>query len=105
LLAVADDREAADALNDQFAERVRAAAIAGWWTILIGVLFLTVQWLASQVLLSAKPDWLLKIWGPGTTWETVRLIWFWVMDIFKMCLWLMALVVIWLSLWARQMKR
>ena len=31
-----------------FAERVRSAAVAGWWTLLIGSLFLTLQWLASQ---------------------------------------------------------
>jgi hypothetical protein len=43
--------------------------------------------------------------GPGITWETVRLIWLWIMAIFKMCLWLMTLVVIWLSLWARRLRR
>ncbi len=91
-------------MNEAFRERVRSAAIAGWWTILIGSLFLTLQWLASQFLLSAKPGWLLTFWGPGITWETVETIWWWIMAIFKMCLWLMALVVVWLSLWARRLK-
>jgi hypothetical protein len=92
-------------MNDAFAERVRSAAVAGWWTILIGSLFLVLQWLASQMLLSTKPRWLLTLWDPGITWETVRLIWLWIMAIFKMCLWLMTLVVIWLSLWARRLRR
>ena len=91
-------------MNETFAKRVRSAAIAGWWTILIGSLFLVLQWLAGQVLLSAKPGWFLAFWGPGITWETVETIWWWIMAIFKMCLWLMALVVIWLSLWARRLK-
>jgi hypothetical protein len=91
-------------MNEDFAKRVRSAAIAGWWTILIGSLFLVLQWLASQMLLSAKPGWLLTLWGPDITWATVRTIWWWIMAIFKMCLWLMTLVVIWLSLWARQLK-
>ena len=43
-------------MNDAFAERVRSAAVAGWRTILIGSLFLVLQWLASQMLLSTKPN-------------------------------------------------
>jgi hypothetical protein len=92
-------------MSDDFARRVRSAAVAGWWTLLIGSLFLTLQWLASQALLSIKPQGLLTLWGPDITWETVQLVWWWVMAIFKMCLWLMALVVIWLSLWARRLHR
>ncbi|HET8578823.1 MAG TPA: hypothetical protein VFO18_17130 [Methylomirabilota bacterium] len=91
-------------MNDDFAKRVGSAAIAGWWTILIGSLFLTLQWLMSQMLLSAKPDWVLTLWGPGISWATVGTIWWWIMAIFKMTLWLMALLVIWLSLWARRLR-
>jgi len=91
-------------MNEDFARCVRSAAIAGWWTILIGALFLTLQWLASQLLLSAKPAWLLALWGPDVTWETVRTVWLWAMAIFKMCLWVMTLLVIWLSLWSRRLK-
>jgi hypothetical protein len=92
-------------MNEDFAGRIRSAAIVGWWTILIGSLFLTFQWLASLVVLSAKPGWLLTLWGPDTTWETVRTIWWWAMAIFKLCLWLITLLVIWLSLWARRLSR
>jgi hypothetical protein len=92
-------------MNEDFAGRIRSAAIAGWWTILIGSLFLTFQWLASLALLSIKPGWLLTLWGPDITWETVRTIWLWAMAIFKICLWLITLVVIWLSLWARRLSR
>jgi hypothetical protein len=92
-------------MNEDFAGRIRSAAIAGWWTILIGSLFLTFQWLASLALLSIKPGWLLTLWGPDITWKTVRTIWLWAMAIFKICLWLITLVVIWLSLWARRLSR
>jgi hypothetical protein len=44
-------------MSDDLAKRVRSAAVAGWWTVLIGSLFLALQWLASQKLLSAKPQW------------------------------------------------
>lgn len=31
---------------DEFAQRVRSAATTAWWTVLIGALFVTLQWLA-----------------------------------------------------------
>ena len=92
-------------MNEEFASRVRSAAVAGWWTILIGALLLTFQWLVSLPLLSKKPDWLLTLWGPDITWQTVRTVWLWAMTIFKLCLWLMTLLVIWLSLWARRLEQ
>jgi hypothetical protein len=30
-------------MDEEFAKRVRAAAIAGWWTLLIASVFLAVQ--------------------------------------------------------------
>jgi hypothetical protein len=30
-------------MNDVFEKRVRAAAAAGWWTLLVAVLFITLQ--------------------------------------------------------------
>ncbi len=37
---------------------------------------------------------------------TVQIVWFWIAAIFKLCLWLLALVVICLTLWAaRQMRK
>ena len=90
--------------NEEFAQRLRSAAIAGWYTIFIGILFLTLQWLASLMLLSIKPSWFLVLWGPDVTWDTVRTVWLWAMVIFKLCLWLMVLLVIWLSLWARRLR-
>jgi hypothetical protein len=32
-------------MNEAFAKKVRAAAIAGWWVVLIAVGFLTLLWL------------------------------------------------------------
>ena len=37
-------------MNDAFEKKVRAAAVAGWWTLLIAVLFVTLQWLTANVL-------------------------------------------------------
>jgi hypothetical protein len=93
-------------MNGVFAERVRSAAIAGWWTLLIATFFLIVQWLAYLSIIASKPAWLLGLWGVGDMdWRTVQTIWMWVTAAFKMMVWVAAMLVIWLSLWARRLAR
>jgi hypothetical protein len=41
----------------------------------------------------------------GVTWEYVQNVGFWAVSISKMCIWLLALVVVWLTLWARQLGK
>jgi hypothetical protein len=92
-------------MNEVFENRVRAAAVAGWWTLLIGAGFLVLQWLAYLFVMSTRPTWLPSLWGSGIGWDTVQTVWFWGMALIKLCLWLLAFVVIWLTLWARQMRK
>jgi hypothetical protein len=93
-------------MNGVFAERVRSAAVAGWWTLLIASIFLTVQWLAYLTIIGSRPAWLLAFWGGGDMdWRTVQTIWIWVTAAFKMMVWVAAMLVIWLSLWARRLAR
>ena len=92
-------------MSDTFEEKLRASAKAGWWTLLIGSAFLALQWIMYLVLTSSRPLWPLLFWGKGISWDTVQVVWFWGTAIFKFCLWLLALVVIWLTLWARQLRK
>jgi hypothetical protein len=59
-------------MNDVFEKRVRAAAVAGWWTLLVDVGFLLIQWVLYLLIMSARPALLLSLWGPGTTWSFVQ---------------------------------
>lgn len=92
-------------MNDSFEKKLRAAVVAGWWVILIAAGFLTLQWLIYLAVMSSRPAWLLTLWGPGVDWPFVQNVWFWIMAIFKMCLWLMILVVLWLTQWARRLRK
>ena len=97
-------------MNDSFEKKVRAAAIAGWWVVLIGYALLTTTWVVYLGLMSRRPDWLLRMWGgdivnQGRSWESMQTISLWFMGAFKLCLWLMLLVVLWLTLWARQLRK
>jgi hypothetical protein len=73
--------------------------------VLIAVGFLTLQWLIYLVVMSARPAWLLALWGPGADWPFVRDVWFRVLVALKFCFWLMLLAVLWLTLWAGQLRK
>lgn len=92
-------------MNDAFEMKVRAAATAGWWTLLTAAVFLAFQWIAYLFLVSAQPGWLPSLWGLAINWETVGPLWICLMAIFKFCLWLLALLVLWLTFWARQLRK
>jgi hypothetical protein len=93
-------------MNDPFERKVRAAAVAGWWVILIGYGQLLVTWAVYLVLLSARPGWLLALWGQGeVSWALVQTVSLWFLGVFKLVIWILFLVVLWLTLWARQLRR
>ena len=92
-------------MSDMFQQRVRAAAIAGWWMLLIGIGYATLVWIVFLAIVTARPGWYQALLGPGVSWEYVQNVAFWAVAIFKICFWLMALVVVWLTLWARQLGK
>lgn len=92
-------------MNDSFEKRVRAAAVAGWWTVLIAAVVLLIQWIVYLAIMNAKPGWVQTLWGPGLSWLFIQKIWFWGTAVLKMLIWMMAMVALWLTLWAREMRR
>ena len=92
-------------MNDAFEKRVRAAAIAGWWVVLIGLAFISLQWLVYLAVMHTHPSWLLALWGPDVDWAFVHRVWFWAIVILKFIWWLLVLAVLWLTLWARQLRK
>ena len=97
-------------MNDSFEKKVRAAAVAGWWVVLIGYALLIATWAVYLGLMSDRPVWLLRMWGgdvvnQGLSWEFMQTVSLWFMGVFKLCLWLLFLVVLWLALWARQLRK
>ena len=92
-------------MNDNFDRKVHAAAVAGWRIVLIAAGLLVLSWLAYLAVISAQPPWLLSFWGPDLSWAYIQNVWFWAIVAFKLIIWLMALVTLWLTLWARQLRR
>jgi hypothetical protein len=93
-------------MNDPFCKRVRAAAVAGWWTALVAVVWVTAAWLIWLGLLKAQPNWLLQLWGGGNlTWDDVQRLVLWFIAVAKLGLWAWVLVAICLTIWARKLKQ
>lgn len=90
-------------MDDGFRHKVRAAAGAAWWTVLIGAAFLAVQWVGYLVIMSAKPSLVLWLWGADATWDTVRVAWFDALIVAKLFMWPLVLLAVWLTLWARRL--
>jgi hypothetical protein len=93
------------AMNDTFEKRVRTAAVALWWVILIAVAFIVLQWIAYLTILKFQPAWFLAMWGPNLDWAFVQMVWFWAIAVLKFLVWLMVLIALWLTLWARQLRK
>jgi glucan phosphoethanolaminetransferase (alkaline phosphatase superfamily) len=92
-------------MEDIFELRVRTAAKAAWLTTLIGGVVLVLQWILYLVFISSHPAWLLWLWGPDMRGSFVQNVWFWGTAVFKLFLWVLALIALWLTLWGQQLRR
>jgi hypothetical protein len=91
-------------MNDMFERRVRTAAVAGWRSLMIVAGVFLLAYVVYLPVIAAHPAWLLSMFGPGMSWHEVQNVWLWAMAAFKIFLWCMATVALWLTLWARQLR-
>ena len=92
-------------MNDPFAMRVRAAAVAGWWTVLIAIGVTVVLSTGYFLTMSYRPAWWLILWEPDVAWSEVQHLMLRVIVAFKFVVWLLVMAVIWLTLWGRQLRK
>jgi hypothetical protein len=91
-------------VDNAFRAKVRAAAVAAWWTLLVAIAFVIVQWLGYLLATNVRPAWFLALCGPGATWESLAPTWFNALVLMKATLWPIAIAAIWLTLWARGLR-
>jgi hypothetical protein len=92
-------------MNDPFEKKIRAAAVAGWWVVVITVAFIALQWFIYLAVMHTRPAWFLAMWGPDVDWAFIHSVWFWAIVALKFVWWLLVSVVLWLTLWARQLRK
>jgi hypothetical protein len=91
-------------MDDTLRFMVHSAAVAGWWTFLVAIAFLLLQWAIYLGVMAVQPAWALSFWGPGATWESIRAVWFPALVVMKLTLWPLGLAALWLTLWAKQLR-
>jgi hypothetical protein len=92
-------------VNEAFEKKVRAAAVAGWWVVLSGYALLTLTWAVYLDLVTTRPAWLPPLWGHDVSWDFVQIVSLWFLGVFKLFLWIVFLIALWLTLWARQLRK
>jgi len=91
-------------VSDDFERKVRAAGVAGWWTVLAGAVVVLIQWVAYLAIMSSRPAFVLSLWG-SSDWLEVQQLWLAGTVVLKAFLAILALVCLWLTLWARQLRQ
>ena len=93
-------------MSEALARRVRAAAAAGWWTLLIFAVWLVIARLIVLWLMTAEPKWVLALCGgEPITWQTLKPMYLWFFGAMKVLLLGALAVVVWLTLWSRRLRR
>jgi len=86
-------------MNSECVQAIRQASIAGWWTVLIGAIWLTVVWLVWLLILRAKPGWLISLWGGNIGWDKIQSLMITFMAVLKIILFVGVLGCLWLTFW------
>jgi hypothetical protein len=92
-------------METTFEHRLRAAVRAGWWTLLVGAVLVTVQWGLYLAITSRRPAWVLSIWGPDASWQMVERRWLSALITIRVVLFVLAMVVVWGTIWAAALRR
>ena len=92
-------------MTESFEQKVRGAGVAGWWTLLVVAAVLTVQWVAYLFVMRLRPPWATFLLGPGMTWDYFLHVWWLATTFLKVLLFVLALACLWLTLWARQLRK
>lgn len=91
-------------MDDLFHKRVRAAALAGWWTLLVAIAFGLLATGGFICILHRRPEMVTRMWG-NVNWDTIQTVGLWMISIYRVIVWVLLLIVVWLSLWSRKLKR
>jgi hypothetical protein len=92
-------------MNNTFEYKVRSAAVAGWWVAALGYGLVFLSWFMYLGVMSTRPEWFQCLWGQEVSWSYIQNMWMWGLVIFKLCVWLVILVALWLTVWARQLRK
>jgi len=92
-------------MSDGFSQRVRAAASAGWRTVLVFWLLLIGSWVLTMTLMRYEPAWVLKLIGERMTWDELGKLYIDYFAIMKTMVLALLIVTVYLTFWSKRLGR
>jgi len=92
-------------MNDSFEKKLTTAISAGWRVCVIAYSVVVLQWIAYLIIMNTKPVWFSWLWGTGIEWGQIQILWASAIIAFKLFSFFLALLVVWLALWLRQLRK
>jgi len=92
-------------MSEPLEKRIRAAAGATWMLLLILVIWMTVTYVLWLGLVYTRMEWVRTLWGGDVTWSEMQWVTLWFFGAFKLGLFAVLAVAIWLTLFARRLRK
>lgn len=93
-------------MNEPLVKRVRDAAWATWMVLAILAVWMTVAYFFWLAVLHYRMEWVRFLWGGrDLTWSEMQWITLWFFGGFKLGLFAVLAAAIWLTLFARRLRR
>ena len=92
-------------MQSTFEQRLRAAVRAGWWTFLVGVIVVSLNWAVFLAITSRRPEWARAMWGPHMTWPSLERHWLSALLTIRIVLFALGMVVVWATLWSAALRK
>ena len=93
-------------MSDALAQRVRAAAAAGWKTVILFWALMAAGWIGVLVILHYRPGFVLTLIGGGKMdWDRLQTLYLEYFAVFKMILLVLLIAVVWLGFWGRKLRK
>jgi hypothetical protein len=92
-------------MQSTFEQKLSSAVRAGWWTLLIAVGMVLIQWIGTAAFISRHPGWFLRFWAPHMTWPQIERITMQFLLSFRVFVGIFATILIWASVWSLVLKR
>ena len=92
-------------MQSTFEQRLSSAVRAGWWTLLIALGVVLLQWIGTAMFISRQPAWFLRLWGPDMTWARIESMTMQFLLLFRLFVGAFATLLVWASLWSVMLKR
>ena len=92
-------------MGSDFHTKVRTAAVAGWWSTALMWALLYVTYFIYIFAMGSHPAWMMSVLGPDLDWQFIARVWVVSIVGFKSVAFMMLIASLWLTLWARGLKR